>query len=173
VGGVRNTDPDTCRKAFEQMKEDGTLSRRRLEAIACLSGAAEPTTVGEMAKHMQTNRNNLATRMSELEHLGVVYKHGERPCAVTKKECITWWMTGDQPSGEIPKNINTTEIIRNQRDKAQWQAIELLALLNSVSDWLEAPEQNLLGGTANKRAGARIKQRIEELKKRRMPNEQD
>jgi len=155
------------------MKEDGTLSRRRLEAIACLSGAAEPTTVGEMAKHMRTNRNNLATRMSELEHLEVVYKHGERPCAVTKKECITWWMTGGQPTGEIPKNINTTEIIRNQRDKANGQVIELLLLLNNVADWLEAPGQNLLGGTANQRAGARIKQRIQEMKLGKKYHEQD
>ena len=137
MGGVRNTDPDTCRKAFEQMKTDGTLSKRRLEAIACLSGAAEPTTVGEMAKHMQTNRNNLATRMSELEQLGVVYKHGERPCAVTNKECITWWMTGDQPTGEIIRGINTTEIIRNQRDKAVNRLEEAEMLINNVISWLE------------------------------------
>ena len=166
MGGVRNTDPATCRMAFEQMKEDGTLSKRRLEAIECLSTYESPPTVGEMAKRMQTNRNNLATRMSELEHLGVVEKCGERPCYVTEKECTTWWMTGGQPTGEIPKNINTTEIVKMQRDKAWALLEEMEIILGSIAGWLEEGE-DIVDRRHLARGAKRIRSVVEDLKQRK------
>ena len=157
MGGYRTIDPETCRKAYEQMKEDGTLSKRRLEAVECLSVASEPPTAGEMARKMKTNRNNLATRMSELEHLGVVFKSTERECKVSEKECWTWWMTGRQPEGEIPRAINTTEIVRGQRDRAMKTAQELSTLLHDVATWLDKqPGQG-------PKAAAKMRQRLEEI----------
>lgn len=164
MGGVRNTDPETCRKAYEQMKEDGTLSRRRLEAVACLSVATKPPTAGEMAREMQTNRNNLATRLSELEHLGVVEKiqMGERECKVSGKECSTWQLTGKQPSGEIPKNINTTEIVRGQRDSAMKQAQALDLLLHKVLDWIEDEKVDMTPAL-RKKGAAKLKLRLKAI----------
>jgi DNA-binding transcriptional regulator GbsR (MarR family) len=144
------------------MKEDGTLSKRRLEAVKCLSQYANPPTVGEMARAMQTNRNNLATRMSELEHLKVVYKAEERECTVSGKECWTWWMTGKQPEGEVPRSINTNEILRGQRDRAMKQAQELDLLLHKVADWLKdtSKEKNK---TKCFQAGERMKKRLKKI----------
>lgn len=161
MGGFRDVDPDTCRRAYEQIKDDGTLSARRLEAIACLSQATAPPTVGEMALVMHSNRNNLATRMSELEHLGVVTKVGERECKVSGKECITWWMTGKQPEGEIPKNINTTEIVRGQRDRAMETSQKLDKLIHGVIKWLELP-----GDISEKRraqGASKLRARLKEI----------
>lgn len=140
MGGYRTTDPETCRLAYEGMVADGTLSKRRLEAIACLAGDINPLTAGEIARKIgsSTNRNNVATRLSELEHLGLVKKCSERTCEVSDKICWTWELTGAiHATGEIPKNINTTEIIRKQRDRAIAKLKEMERLVMNVAHWLK------------------------------------
>lgn len=154
MGGARRTDPETSKLAYEQMKADGTLSKRRLEAAECMATAPYPMTAGEMAQVMRTNRNNLATRLSELEHLGIALKSSERECKVSEKFCWTWELTGvTTPTGDIPKNINTTEIIRGQRDKAVNRLEEAEMLINNVVVWLDdistskSPEQCIKAAT--------------------------
>lgn len=161
MGGVRNTDPATCRRAFEQMRDDGTLSKRRLEAVEGLIGCTFPPTAGELAREMKTNRNNLATRLSEMEHLRVVHKVAERSCDVSGKECWTWWLTGRQPHGEIPRKINTNEILRSQRNRAIRKSEDLELLLNRVVNWLESDSAK--GPSELKRGAVRIGQRLKKI----------
>lgn len=114
MGGYRYTDPATSRMAFEQMKSDGSLSSRRLEIasfFACHDGP--PPTAGQIASHLKSNRNNVATRLSEMEHLGVVRKHSEVTCPISKKLCWTWEMTGRQPSGSIPRGGSRIMLYKN------------------------------------------------------------
>lgn len=162
MGGYRTTDPETCKMAFAQMEADGTLSRRREDIVRHLSVQEMSQTAGEIAKAMRTNRNNVATRLSELEHLMVVRKVSEVVCTVSEKTCWTWELTGMQPTGEIPRKVNTTEIVRKQRDKAERQVEQLTALHDEVATWLEnlgPPKGKILTG----RAAARIRKRVKEI----------
>lgn len=101
MGGYRSTDHETSRLAYEQMERDGSLSRKRLEIVSALVMHGGFWTAGEIAHFLGANRNNVATRLTELEYLGVVRKVSERRCGVSKKTCWTWGMTGNQPSGAI------------------------------------------------------------------------
>lgn len=162
MGGYRTTDLDTCREAFEEIKANGTLSLRRQEILDYLSSIDRSLTAGEVAQFLRKNRNNVATRLSEMEHLHVVRKVGEVVCTVSEKTCWTWEPTGFQVSGEIPRKVNTTEIVRMQRDSAERKAKELTKLLEKIATWLSNPERTKEDARCNV-AAETIRKRIKEI----------
>ena len=99
MGGYRLTDPDTSRRAYEDLEQSGLLSRIRLEVCAALAKRS-PVTAGELGVSLNSNRNNVATRLSELECTGVVEKVFEKPCPTSGRTCWTWQLTGGLPRGE-------------------------------------------------------------------------
>lgn len=122
MGGYRITDPDTARRAYWEMESSGALKGARLEVVRSL--AFKPgSTAGELAVTSRSNRNNVATRLSELEHLGVVAKAGERRCSVSGKVCVTWRMTGSGPVGKIVRRTGRTA--------------KAVALMSQVADALD------------------------------------
>jgi len=113
MGGYRRTDPETSKWAFEQMIADGSLSRRRLEIVQWMHDK-EDATAGQIAEGLRRNRNNVATRLTELEYMEVVEKVREVPCPVSGKTCWTWQMTGKLPK-PLPPSANgspTKEALR-------------------------------------------------------------
>lgn len=88
---------ETSREAYDRIKAEGLLSERRFEVyeITFLHG---PGTAGELSQHThKQNRNNFATRLTELRHQGVVREVGERECKVTGYTAIVWEVTDDLP----------------------------------------------------------------------------
>jgi hypothetical protein len=158
MGGYRVTDPETSRAAYAQMIADGSVSRRRLEIVAHMSAALKPGTAGEIAHGLEKNRNNVATRLSELEHLDVVEKCYEATCPVSRKVCWTWQLTGRQPSGAVPKGTGKTALYKKERDIANRRVGELVVMSTRVAEWLEsAPDID------RPKAAQRIRTRIEKI----------
>jgi predicted ArsR family transcriptional regulator len=142
MGGYRRTDPDTCRRAFEQIVEDGTLSERRREVVGQLSAGAQ-LTAGEIATAIRRNRNNVATRLTELEYLDVVEKVEEKPCPISGKTCWSWGMTGRKPSGKVPKRRS--------------QVALLLDFVEEIAQWAE--------NAGLKKLARRIRERVAEIER--------
>ena len=151
MGGFREADPETCRRAYEQMQADGTLSRRRLEVVGYLVTHTKPMTAGVIARGLRTNRNNVATRLSELEHLGVVQKAREQVCEVSGKHCWAWALTGDQPSGEIPRGTSKAALHKKQAE-------DMGTLINDVVNWLETHDE-FKNNLTLRRAARRMRER--------------
>lgn len=124
-----------------------------------MANSQVPLTAGEIALVLQGNRNNVATRLSELEHLGVVRKWDEKECPTTKKICWAWVLTGSQPTGEIPRSINTTEIVRGQRDKALKKVEQFEEMVEALAVWLENPTKQR-NHTHYTRTAKRIRERM-------------
>jgi len=158
MGGYRSTDPETSRAAYAQMVADGSVSRMRLEIVAHMSTATKPGTAGEIAHGLEKNRNNVATRLSELEHLDVVEKCYEATCPVSRKVCWTWQLTGRQPSGTVPKGSSKTSLYRKERDVANRKVAALVEMSTKVAEWLEDAHE-----IDRPKAAKRIRTRIEEI----------
>ena len=155
MGGFRITDPETCRLAYTQMEATGTLSTRRLEIAFVLSKQHTPGTAGQLAKVLGQNRNNVATRLSEMSHLNVAEKVNEVVCPTSGKLCWTWQLTGRQPSGSIPKGASKSQLYKKERDTANARIAEFIKLTTNLSAW--ARRKNL------PKAAKRIQQRTEEI----------
>ena len=97
MGGYRLVDPNTSKQAYEQMVANGSVSRRRMEILGWMCSRPDRT-AGQIAQGVGGIRNNVATRLSELEAMNVVEKVREMPCPVSGKSCWTWQMTGLQPT---------------------------------------------------------------------------
>ncbi len=108
MGGYRLADPATSQAAYEKMSADGTLSRSRLEIAQFLAYSNGEITAGMIAYELKRNRNNVATRLSELERLGVAAKGVERTCPISNKQCWTWHLTGKQPLKKMPDSPKST-----------------------------------------------------------------
>lgn len=137
MGGYRLTDPRTCQLAYEQMAADGTLSTRRLEIAYAMSKEKSPRTAGQLAKGLGQNRNNVATRLSEMSWLGVAEKVNEIECPTSGKLCWTWQMTGHQPSGSVPKGASKSQLYKKERDAANAKLSEMIKMCNNLAGVLK------------------------------------
>lgn len=86
----------TSLKAYEEIKRDGTLSTRRLQALEGLV-KHEPCTAMELSHWMGVP--GLWKRLSELERFGVARPAGVKFCKITGKHAISWEVTGLKPEG--------------------------------------------------------------------------
>ena len=154
MGGYRATDPAQCREAYERMQKDGSLSKCEAEIVSALLAETTPRTAGELAKAMahagpnHANRNNVATRLSELCRRNVVQSGITRVCTVTGAAVYEWSLTG-MPAG--PKVKRTPS-----------KAAQLEALLVKMA--LALTETAGLSTKECEQWSARISERIAEIK---------
>jgi len=88
---------ETSLAAYERIKSEGLLSIRRFEVYE-LTALHGPGTAGELSSRSPIqNRNNFATRLSELRTQGVVRECGEKTCSVTGHHAIVWETTDEMP----------------------------------------------------------------------------
>ena len=127
MGGYRKTDPETSRLAFEEMDRRGLLSKGRMEIAREMACAEASLTAGELACRIGGVRNNVATRLSEMEQLGVVAKDYEGICEYSKRTCWKWRLTGRLPSKK-PK--------QEERMKPHVAIAELTRLAYEALPWL-------------------------------------
>lgn len=88
------------------MEACGSLSKRRMEIVRWMYPRPDET-AGQIAEGVGGIRNNVATRLSEMEDMGVVEKVRETPCPVSGKTCWTWQMTGSLPT-KLPPATTTS-----------------------------------------------------------------
>ena len=93
---------------YNKIKEEGLLSKRRLQVYESIYNSA-PCTASEVfkEKNLKTNQSG---RFTELRDLGVIYEKGERICSITGRNVIEWDLTD-----RIPVNIKKSNNTKKQR----------------------------------------------------------
>ncbi len=104
---VRQTSID----AFNKIKGNGLLSRRKLEVYGILykNGPLTAHEVVNIARKMypKANQTGFNARLSELEKLGVVSVVGQKINSISNKQNALWDVTNKLP--EKPSKILTTK----------------------------------------------------------------
>ena len=93
---------------YNKIKEEGLLSKRRLQVYESIYNSA-PCTASEVfkEKNLKTNQSG---RFTELRDLGVIYEKGERICSITGRNVIEWDLTD-----RLPVNVKNTN--KTKKDK--------------------------------------------------------
>ena len=109
---------------FNQIKQEGLLSKRRLQVFESIFNNA-PCTASEVfnEKNLKTNQSG---RFTELRDLGVIYEKGERLCTVTGRNVIEWDLTDRLP-------VNVKKTIKTKKQKIN-DALNLLRVLYKNKD---------------------------------------
>jgi len=96
----------TSAQAYQKIKDDGLLSRVRLKVYVWLYQNG-PATAGVVGEGIDYNRNNTATRLSELRDLGVVRECGTQKDPTTDMEVILWDVTDQLPVAKLIRKSAT------------------------------------------------------------------
>tara|TARA_R110000824_G_scaffold5954_1_gene27313 strand:+ start:140 stop:550 length:411 start_codon:yes stop_codon:yes gene_type:complete len=93
---------------FNQIKQEGLLTKRRLEVYESIFNYA-PCTASEVFndKNLKTNQSG---RFTELRDLGVIYEKCVRPCRITGRNVIEWDLTD-----RLPVDIKKSNKTKKQR----------------------------------------------------------
>ena len=116
---------------YNQIKQEGLLSKRRLQVYESIYNSA-PCTASEVFKdkNLKTNQSG---RFTELRDLGVIYEKGERACSITGKNVIEWDLTD-----RLPINIKNPNKTKKQRLDAALNSLRELYKNKDIStdeDW--------------------------------------
>lgn len=87
--------PETSRRAFHEITDDGTLGDQQERVRAHLAASPAAITANEL--NQQLGGKGFHKRLSELERVGVVRRAGERACTITGRVCAVWVATGETP----------------------------------------------------------------------------
>ena len=105
---------------YNQIKQDGSLSKMRFEVYSALLSMGKPSTTREVYETMNVLKQE-ATRFTELRKLGVIYEVQNRKCTITGRTSIEWDLTD-----RLPVNVKNTNKTKKQRIN---DALNLLRLL--------------------------------------------
>lgn len=89
----------TSAEAFQKIKDEGLLSKRRLEVYETLYTYG-PMTGMELLMRLKRTTNvdsQVRARLNELRELGVAEEVGEVRCSITKMHVIQWDVTDRLP----------------------------------------------------------------------------
>ena len=116
---------------FNQIKEEGLLSKMRFEVYTSLLNIGKPSTTREVYETMNLPKQE-ATRFTELRNLGVIYEVQNRVCTITGRTAIEWDLTD-----RLPVNIKNPNKTKKQRLDAALNSLrELYKNKDSTNeDW--------------------------------------
>ena len=117
---------------FNQIKEEGLLSKMRFEVYTSLLNIGKPSTTREVYETMNLPKQE-ATRFTELRNLGVIYEVQNRVCTITGRTAIEWDLTD-----RLPVNIKNPNKTKKQRVDAALNSLRELYKNKDVStdeDW--------------------------------------
>jgi hypothetical protein len=107
---------ETSKLAYEQIKSEGLLPKRRLETLTAIYEKAPCTRQEALASVDNFNPLSLsASRFTELRELGVIYEKSQRICTITKRTAIEWDLTDKlplQPPKKITKEAKKKEVLK-------------------------------------------------------------
>jgi predicted ArsR family transcriptional regulator len=90
---ARRRDPATSHQAARELTRSGERTRQIdavLDALRTWRGPAWPTSA-ELAAAIRTlDRYQVARRLADLEHRGLVRKEAIRACGITGRAAVTW-----------------------------------------------------------------------------------
>tara|TARA_R110000764_G_scaffold208168_1_gene293849 strand:- start:106 stop:519 length:414 start_codon:yes stop_codon:yes gene_type:complete len=114
---------------FNKIKQEGLLSKRRLEVYEAILKNA-PCTTNEALKDVHSGSHGVGSRTTELRDAGVIYEKDVRPCMVTGRNVIEWDLTD-----RLPVNIKNSNKTKKQRLDAALNSLrELYRNQNTCSD---------------------------------------
>ena len=116
---------------FNQIKQEGLLSKRRLEVYEALLSSA-PCTSSEAIRNAKTTFGvfGVSSRFTELRDLGVIYEKGEKECSITGRNVIEWDLTD-----RLPVNIKKSNKTKKHRINDTLNSLrELYKNKNTCSD---------------------------------------
>tara|TARA_R110000824_G_scaffold10380_9_gene45885 strand:- start:72 stop:491 length:420 start_codon:yes stop_codon:yes gene_type:complete len=101
----------TSIECFNKIKQEGLLSKRRLEVYEALYTSA-PCTSSEAIRNAKTTFGvfGVSSRFTELRDLGVIYEKGEKQCTITGRNVIEWDLTD-----KLPVNFKNKNKTKKQR----------------------------------------------------------
>ena len=101
----------TSIECFNQIKNSGLLSKRRLETFEAIMKIA-PCTASEVQHSINYNNGgrDCMKRISELRDRGVIYEKDVRPCKVTGRNVIEWDLTD-----RLPVNVKSPNKTKQQK----------------------------------------------------------
>ena len=94
---------------YNEIKEQGLLSKMRFEVYSALLSMGKPSTTREVYETMNVIKQE-ATRFTELRNLGVIYEVQNRKCTITGRTAIEWGLTNN-----LPINIKKPTTTEKQR----------------------------------------------------------
>lgn len=92
---VRNTDPVTSHMAASEITISGVRADQCRQVLALVAMYPDRTSFELSARSRTLDRYQVARRMSDLEHAGVVRKNGKRNCCISGKKAVTWIVAED------------------------------------------------------------------------------
>lgn len=128
---IRQTSID----CYNQIKEEGLLSKRRLEVYLAIMKKAPCTSSEAMVGNLSSTNilSQSRARFTELRELGVIYERSERKCKITGRNVIEWDLTD-----RLPKNIKLSNNAKKNRTNNALNALRKLyknKTASSVNDW--------------------------------------
>ena len=90
------TTRQTSIDCYNEIKEQGLLSKMRFEVYSALLSMGKPSTTREVYETMNVIKQE-ATRFTELRKLGVIYEVQNRKCTITGRTSIEWGLTDRLP----------------------------------------------------------------------------
>jgi len=112
---------------YNKIKQEGLLSKRRLEVYEAILSTA-PCTSSEAIRNAKTTFGvfGVSSRFTELRDLGVIYEKGEKKCSITGRNVIEWDLTDRLP-------VNVKKTIKTKKQKIN-NALNLLRVLYKNKD---------------------------------------
>jgi len=128
------TTRQTSIDCYNKIKQEGLLSKRRLEVYEALLYSA-PCTSSEAIRNAKTTFGvfGVSSRFTELRDLGVIYEKDIRPCMVTGRNVIEWDLTD-----RLPVNIKKRNKTKKDRINDVLNSLRLLYKNKNTStdeDW--------------------------------------
>ena len=119
---------------YNQIKQEGLLSKRRLEVFEALLSSA-PCTSSEAIRNAKTTFGvfGVSSRFTELRDLGVIYEKGEKQCSITGRNVIEWDLTD-----RLPVNVKSSNKTKQQKKNLALNSLRELYKNKDVStdeDW--------------------------------------
>lgn len=120
---------------YNQIKNKGLLSKRRLEVYNALFNIGRPSTTQEIFSKLHHLRLE-QTRLSELRERGVIYERQIRTCTISGHLAIEWDLTD-----KLPKKLDKKNKPTNARAQKALKALRnLYKNKHSDDEWVKVAE---------------------------------
>lgn len=126
LGEYKPYERSTSAKAYQQILDNGLLSKQRLQVYKFLyeHGPLTQVETEQRLKHSAQTAPSHHKRFSELERLGVLKRIRTRICTVTGMEAWEWDVTDELPRSEA---VRTAGITRAEQVEATQELQQILA----------------------------------------------
>lgn len=133
--GTRKMTRLTSREVWQQIKDEGLLSKMQLKALQVFVWYGHPMTGSEL--NDKTSSKNMHKRISELFTAGVLRQAGRKLCSITKRSVMAWEATGIKPHQTLKAIGNERRGDAIKRLRAQVKQLE------ATNDFLRAELESM------------------------------